>query len=147
MNFETMRDVLQRAENFHRDLSAYFERRGTHEKQEKIKMLLDYLARHQSNLAQAVKAFSEHGQPQVLNTWLQYTTPELPRECAISAQMTFDEVIDIALAFDDSLLDLYRTVLREADIPAVREVAESLLAMESEERRRRTRSIEELQDM
>jgi len=147
MNFETMREVLQRVEIFHRNLSAYFERRGANEKQEKIKLLLDYLSRHESNLAQAVQAFSAHGQQGVLNTWLQYTSPALPVDCAISDQMAFDEVIKVALVFDDSLLDLYRTVVQEADIPEVREVAENLLAMENEERRRRTRSIAELQDM
>ena len=50
MAFETTKDVLDHARDFHRQLSDHYAQLRDKAERERVKMLLDYLSRHEKHL-------------------------------------------------------------------------------------------------
>lgn len=147
MNFERMQDVIDHARYFHNQLSAHFKSLNDQAQQERVRMLIDYLKRQESHMAAVLEQFEANASPGLLETYFQYTAPLHAEADKLRQEpdLSLDEVINHAIRFDEKLVDLYRTLAREADVPAVREVCEKLLLLEEEQRRNRSRSISELQ--
>ena len=138
-NFEQVKDVLDYGKKIHEDLSGFYDSINAMEQQTRVRMLLDYLSRHERHLEQTLERYeSETHKQQILETWLQYS-PSINIEKMISCQnihpdMDTDEVIRLAIGFDDALVELYKEAEAEVDAPHVREVLENLVALESHEK-------------
>ncbi len=147
MNFERMRDVLDHARDFHTELSRHFTTLNSVEQQARVRLLLGYLSRHESHMAEVIRQFEENASEKVLETWFQYTANlnADAEKLQVHPNLALEDVIDRASHFDDCLIDLYQTMAQEADLPDIREVCEKLLQMEEEERHGRTRSMVGLQ--
>ena len=113
----------------------------------RVRMLLDYLSRHESHMARVLKRFEQDANPKVLDTWFQYTVPFSAEAEKLKPHpnLTMEEVIDRATRFDECLVELYKTLAMESDLSSVREVCEQLLLLEKGERGIRSRSITSLQ--
>ena len=150
-NFEQVKDVLDYGKELHAQLSVLYTSLGRASEQARVKMLLDYLSRHERNRRQALQRFEQDSQTGSLDVWLQYApSPEIERllaDCVIRPDMSVDEVARIALAFDDALIEIYREAAREAEDTRAKELFENLADQEEKEKQRFVRDAEWLQDL
>ena len=137
MPYKKTRDILDRARAFHNNISKHYHTLSVAAEREKVKMLLEYLSRHEKNLAKSLEDFEEEASREILENWFKFT-PELSiTECIedieITPSMSVDDVIRLALCYDNRLVDLYREAARISPSEEVRDVFNNLLDMEKEE--------------
>lgn len=151
-NFEQVKDILDYSVEFHRELRALYDKLSAESDQTRVKMLLDYLARHERDRADAVARFEkEHQGEASLQSWLQYAPSKdieaLLKDCVVRPDMSVEDVITTALAFDDALIAVYKQTASEADDPKVKALFESLADMEEKEKERFVRDAGWLEDL
>ncbi|CAL1241656.1 hypothetical protein [Candidatus Methylocalor cossyra] len=150
-NFEQVKDVLDYGIELHHQLRALYDNLSQHSDQKRVQLVLDYLSRHERNRAAALSRFEQASQRGSLEVWLQFApTREIEQrlaDCAIRPDMTVEDVIRTALAFDDALIAIYREAAREADDTHARALFENLAEMEEQEKRRFIRDVGWLEDV
>lgn len=151
MTYKTVEDVLDFARQLHETLSrqySHMERRGT---SERARLILDYLARHERDLAEALHAYEQDAANRLLCTWLQYAPrldsgPLLEKVRGVDLN-DVEAVVAAALAIDDHLLAVYREIEDQADIEPLREIARNLQQMERSEQQLLARDAQQLRDV
>ena len=138
MRFEQTRDVLEHARAFHAHIGELYHRLANEAERGAVKMLLEYMGRHERNLEEALARYQREASEQILDTWFQYThDDEILRLCEDSdfrPDMTVTEIVAAGLKLDDCLIQLYREMAECADSEQVREVFTNLLEMEEHEK-------------
>lgn len=137
MPYKKTRDILDSAKTLHRQISTLYHTLSVDAERERVKMLLNYLSRHEKNLAKSLEKYEEDSSRRILETWFTFM-PEIPaakcfEDVEVTPSMSVDDVIRLALCYDDWLVDLYREAERNSQSEEVREVFNSLLEMEREE--------------
>ena len=137
MAFETVRDVLDYAKKFHKDLAAFYAGLETRTGKEKIRILLNYIRRHQENLMECLNEYEADVSEGILSVWIKYT-PEMPKcrcfeQVHFSSDMTVDEILESARRIDNCFLDLYRQMAEKAPTPETKDLFTKLLEMEEKE--------------
>lgn len=146
MSYVKMIDLLRRGEKFHNDLAAYYESLKESARREDVKMMLEYIKRHETFLAQTLKAYEAEAPSKVLDTWFQYE-PEASlmdaiNSVAIDPDMTPDDVIELAVKLDECLISLYKQ-MKEFSPPAeVLEAVDKLLEIEEEQRNKMVHGLQ-----
>lgn len=150
-NFEQVKDVLDYGIKLHSELTELYASLNRQNDQTRVKMLLDYLSRHEKNREQAMQRFEDGSRKSILNFWLQYSpgsnVEQLLRDYAVRADMSVDDVIKIAMAFDDAMIELYKGAALIVDDPHAREVFTNLAEMEEQEKHRFIRDAEWMDDL
>ncbi|GMV94630.1 MAG: hypothetical protein AMXMBFR82_44080 [Candidatus Hydrogenedentota bacterium] len=130
-------DVLKKAEAFHRDLSHYYQSHIAETKDEQIRVLLDYLSRHEAYLQHCLEEY-EHGASRgVLEAWFK-VSPDLrafPRieKFRFGADLTSEELVELGLDLDRFLISVYRELIERSISTPLREALTDLLEMEQRE--------------
>lgn len=149
--FVQTRDVLDFVREFHRNVSEYYESMSQIAEKNRVKMLLNYLGEHEKYLGECIEEFEENASPSLLASWFQFMPKDFPPDCfdddKFEPTMGVDDVVSIALQFDDCLLKLYRVMAAEAELAEVQEVFAALLKMEEGEARTLARDTLWLKDM
>lgn len=150
-NFEQVKDILDYGIELHAQLRVLYNTLGKESDQERVKMLLDYLGKHERNRAEAMKRFEQAPHGRTLDVWLQYApTREIEQmlvNCVIRPDMTVDDVIKIAMDFDNALIEIYKEAVRESDDPNAKAIFMNLIEMEEKEKQRFIRDAEWMQDL
>jgi len=137
MNFETVADILDHAKKFHEELSRVYARLGEASEREKMKVLLNYMSRHEEHLVECLTAMESDASKLTLDTWFKYTPKEPHCDCfkraEIDPSMTFEEIIDGTLEVDKGLLDFYHAAVEKAVSPEVKEFFTEVLELEKRE--------------
>lgn len=132
--FEQVKDVLNYSKTIHAGLRKLYASINEKPQQERVKMLLEYLYEQEHQLEQTISNFEAVSSQPVLDTWVQYgpsfNIQELIDGQKIHPDMLFDEVIDLAIKFDDALVAFYRQAENESDIPRIKEIFQNLAEME-----------------
>jgi rubrerythrin len=144
MTTQRTRDILQRAREFHTQLSRFYERMGATAGREKIRMLLTYMSRHETNLAECLARYEREAAERVLDTWFKYVSEKATCKCfegvVIPPEATVEEVVRIALWLDRCLVDLYTETAERAVSQEVRDLFTSLLKTEQKEENQMVRN-------
>ncbi len=150
-NFEQVKDVLDYGIQLHSQLTELYDSLNQQNDQTRVKMLLDYLSRHEKNREEAMQRFENGSRKSILNFWLQYSpgsnVEQLLKNCAVRPNMSVDDVIKIAMAFDDALIQLYKDAATIVDDPHAKEVFTNLAEMEEQEKHRFIRDAEWMDDL
>lgn len=146
-----LKEFVDFGKNFHKEIGHFYRQLNKQTELERVKMLLDYLSRHEQHLEESLARFKKENHPKILEAWLEYS-PELNVEkhiqaAEIHAGMTTDEVVDIAMRFDDTLIKLYEELAEKANDPHVKELLTNLLELEKTEKIQTMRAAMSLQDM
>ena len=143
MTTQRTRDILERAREFHAQLSRFYERMGETVGHEKIRMLLTYMSRHETNLAECLARYERDAAERVLDTWFKYVSEKATCKCfegvVIPPDATVDDVVQIALRLDRCLVDLYTETAERAVSQEVRDLFTSLLKTEQKQENRMVR--------
>ena len=135
-----VRDLLEQAARFHGDLAGFYHRLAGEAGQQRVKLLLDYMSTHETNLKDSLDVFDEEASEGVLNTWIDrdycdrivHACENMPQPPALDVE----NVIHLAMTVDDSLIRFYEELERKTDVESVREVFRNLVSMEQTELRR-----------
>ena len=151
MRFEQVRDILDHAREFHKRLGEFYQNLADHEEAARIKMLIEYLGKHEKLLEQGMVNFEESVSKQILDTWFQFTQDKtilkLPKAMDIKSHMSVEDVIRIGLELDNRLIEFYKDAAENSEVPELKEVFNNLLEMEQEEERHLVRAVLDSSDI
>jgi rubrerythrin len=143
-NFQTTRDVLQYIRLFHRTLADHYQRMSDRSGEERLKMVLDYMSRHESGIENLLVRYEENASQKILDSWFQFTEEQslaLPHaETLFSEATTVEEIISSALEIDDCLLRFYRALAECSHCSPVRDLFGNLLEMVEQEKHHKIRT-------
>lgn len=136
--FQQARDVVDHTRNFHHQLSEFYEKLKRETERERVKMLLDYLSRHEKHLEETLAQYEDDVSEKILDAWFQYVPEEedqdlSPEKLHVKPDMSVEDVIRMALQLDDYLVKLYEGMVERANFPEVREAFLNLLELEKQE--------------
>ncbi len=151
MRFGTIQDVVDFAGKLHAALSDQYAELEQLSSSERARLMLDYLNRHEQNLAQAMDKYEGDMTQGIASLWLQ-DVPELQSDELVEKVRgvdlgNVDNIIAVALDVDDYLIKLYQRMADEVDSDAGREVFKSLIKLEDNERHRLSRAAFRLADI
>jgi len=146
MSYIKLIDLLKKGEKFHRDLAAYYEDLEHEASNPQVKCMLEHMRLHEEILANSIHAYEMEAPSGTIDMWFQYepetNLAKMIAEADVSPDMGPDEVIEMAVKFDNAMVMLYRQ-LREMSPPTqVREAFDKLLEMEEEQRKRLVRGLQ-----
>jgi len=151
MHYKTVKDVVDHSRRLHQQISQLYQEIRQEQSQERVKMLLDYLKRHEDHLEQSLEKFEKDKSQKVLDSWFQYVPDqdisEVLEQVEINDHMSVDEVILMALKLDDYFIDLYEGMVEHSSSSAVQSVFQNLLDMEQQEKIRTARTALNMSDM
>lgn len=147
--FEQVKDVLEYGRQLHAEMKALAERIEDEEHNARLRLLLDYLRRHEDELAASLGKFEQETQKHILELWLPYPPdPRLEeklRAIKIHPDLSIEEIVRMVMEFEDALIELYRESLNEIDDPHVQEILQNLVQLEDTEKRRFAMNVARLQ--
>lgn len=151
MRFGTIQDVVDFARKLHSALSDQYAELEQLSSSERARLMLDYLNRHEQNLAQAMGKYEGDMKQGIAALWLQ-DVPELQSDELVEKVRgvdlgNVDNIIAVALDVDEYLIKLYQRMADEVDSDAGRDVFKSLIKLEDSERHRLSRAAFRLVDM
>ena len=151
MASETVKDIIMRVRGLHNQLSWFYEAMGDGASKQRVKLLLQYVSRHERNLETALRQYQEQANQSVLNTWYKASPGnEIAKDISdlkITPEMTTEEVISLVLAADRKLVNQFRQLSENAASEDVRELFQKLIAIEEREEHQLVRDSEELEDI
>lgn len=149
MSFEQTRDLIGRARAFHRQLRDFYHGLETVAEKERVRMLLDYLARHEEIMEKHLAEYEAGPGGRVLDTWLKYAPHTEIRkalaEVGIRPDAGFQDVVCTALRLDELLLEMYRKAAEMAPREDVRELFRGLFEEGKRERAKLVMAVFEVQ--
>jgi rubrerythrin len=153
MAFETTKDVLDHAREFHTQLSDFYSLLSRKSEKERVKLLLDYMSQHEKYLEETLTRYEEEVSGKILNTWFQYPPPQeildTCREVNINEteNLTVDDVIEMAVKLDQCLIDLYKEMIKNSETDQMREIFTNLMEMEKRQELELVRDAQEWKDL
>ncbi|HPG00879.1 MAG TPA: ferritin family protein [Kiritimatiellia bacterium] len=144
MAFERVTDIVEHAKQFHRQLSALYGQLAVTAEREKIRILLNYMSRHEQHLVECLGGYEKDAAQKVLGTWFKFV-PEMPKckcfECVdLKPDMSVDQIIETALRVDRCLLKFYAEAAEKAVVPEVKDLFSKLVEMEKHKETERLRN-------
>lgn len=151
MRFQTARDLLDQAAGLHEGLARYYQRLSGEAQKERVKLLLDYLARHEQNMSEVLARYSRETADKVRNAWFSQELDGEFVKCIPPArpvaELDNDGIIDLAIQLDDCIIDLYQLIAMSSELPEAREAFANLVSLERQEKLRMVRQAMRLDDL
>ena len=150
MRFQQTREILEHTKAFHHQLQVFCQQVSAETEQERVKMLCDYIARHERNLERALDKYESDASNKILETWFD-AVPDLVTPGSLAniknlAKLSTAEVLQIAIDFDDHLIVHYEHLAKNAMNKQLKIIFKNLLSMEEHEKRRMIRDALRLED-
>lgn len=152
MEIETLRDVLQWTEKFHRHLSDSLSAGSDKNTDQRARMVLAYLADHEKVLTQLVNGFEYEGDEHALNIWCYEYVQKHPIVQRVHSEAPFSEldaqqIMEVIVDQHQQVIALYRHLAGKEILPAASELLETLLSLEEHEMMRMMQSANRFSDM
>jgi rubrerythrin len=143
--------MFDQVRDFHGQLADYYHQISESTDQQRVKLLLDHMSVHESELKKSLGAYEEDASRQITDTWVDCQhCNEIFVTCQktlIAPETSVDDVIRAALDVDNCLMRFYREVAEKVDSESVREVFRNLVDMEESELRKLALGALQLADM
>ncbi len=149
-----VKSIIENVEEFHFGLSDYFNTIIVKAKNKRAEMLLDYLSRREELTAEYLNSYLHESDSKVLETWINIV-PWLPSDIFAScvsdldiiAPLTLDDILDIAIHYDNCLIDFFTILERETEFTGVKTFFGKLLNKAKKEEKNLARDVLWLHDM
>jgi len=127
----TIKNVLEHAEQFEKMLADYYANLSENTTREGVRLLTDYMSRHRIHIEAALEKIPESQVKQILSERVRYEPQGADihtiEASQLSSNATAAQVLDAAITFDESLITLYRQVIRQTNDEQIRLFFESLI--------------------
>jgi hypothetical protein len=151
MAYEQTKDVLERARGFHHKLAELYRQMGESTGKPRLKLLLEYMSRHEAGLEACLQGYEKLADRRVLDTWFQFTPGSVPEQPCPDfdpdAGLSVGEVVRMALEFDACLLRYYEQLVEEAPSDELRDLFQELLECGKREAVELSRSALEVEQL
>lgn len=152
MQIETLSDIIDWSRQVHQHLAEHVAKDADRQQNERAKMLMNYLADHESTLSQLLKRFEDTADAKALNTWCYEFISNHPLKIEAEhrrsyAEMGTQEIINSVMAKHKQVLELYRHLEEQADTNSVKELLAQLISLEEHESMRMVQSANRLEDI
>lgn len=152
MKIETLKEVLHWARKYHVQLKDCLQDCGDKAENERVGLLLHYLADHEEKLAKALAAFEEQANLGALNTWcIEYIEkqPALLHEvCAVPMEgMSTAEIMQNIVQQHEQILALYRHLELRLPRGHAQQLMSDLAEMEHHESMQMVKNQQLLEDL
>jgi len=145
-----IKNILDHIRAYHDRLSRRLAEFSQHESDERLTLLLKYMARHEHNFEEAMSRYEGDHEKGILNTWLNFipeaAVDDALRDMPLQDDMTADQILASVLSFDRTLITFYRQLANQTAIPRVQELCSNLLDMEQSKDRQFSISVQGLSD-
>ena len=147
---KTIRELIDQARDFHHQLAGFYEKLGGIAEQERVRLLLDYMSRHEGHLEQCLREYEDDTGADVLESCMSFTPGSATCQCfegiELKPDMSTSDVINTAMKLDDCLVRFYRQIAENATNPRVRALFNQLMDLEQAEERITVRNAIEVDD-
>ncbi|MDX2493994.1 MAG: hypothetical protein QNK27_03420 [Desulfuromusa sp.] len=151
MPYGQAKEIIDSARAFHQRASEFYQQLADKAEGARVKMLLDYLVRHEAHLDRALADYKEAVRSRALDAWYQYAQEQCllqPFDVSqYSKDMTVEEVMKIGLNIDSCLVASYKGMAENATTAECREIFEHLLLMEKQQKHKLARVALEIDEM
>lgn len=150
-NFSQVHELLQHNQQLHSRTEKFYGALSDQANNERVKMLLNTLVKHESELSASLKAYINKAPSKILNTYFQYDHEMSVEELFVTnfeaEQINSDDVEKMANAFDDYFCHLYSEMQEVVDCEQVRDLFENLHEHMIEEKKKLSIDIYSMMDM
>jgi len=151
MMFKQVKDILTQIQDIQNDLNNYYTGISGKTDREKVKILLDSVKETKNKMVKSIEEYKEHGNIDILNTWIQYS-PENPvhfdeAEYSITTDMDVEEVVKRIIRHDNWLDTIYEYIAESASSTAVKNVFENMHQNLEHEKRNLAKDVDLIEDM
>ena len=137
MAFKTIREILDYAKTYHSQLGDYYARLRDVADKERMKILLDYMSRHEAHMQDYLADYEQEAAKKVLDTWLKYSPVKAEvhglKDIALNPDMSIEEVIKMSMKLDACLVDIYKEMADRSPSQECKDLFNDLLEMEKQE--------------
>ncbi|HUH38274.1 MAG TPA: hypothetical protein VL027_10055 [Spongiibacteraceae bacterium] len=147
--FETVDDILGQLLDFHQALIDYYQRRASSDRDERLRMLADYLVERQQRVAAGTEGYRKDADTSRRETWFD-KVPDLDPLPALRKAMAAtdaDQLLNAALELDRHLLGIYDVMRREASHGELHALFEDLHSQLEQEQRLLATSAARMRDL
>ena len=146
-----VREFLDFGKALHAEVRKLYTRLGDSAQLERVRMLLEYLERHEQHIVQTLARFEHESHEGLLNSWLEYSpvldVGSVIDNCRLSEQPSTDEIVAAALNLDEALVRLYQEIAEKAVEARTRALFQDLVNLEQQEQISVSRAAMSLADM
>ena len=146
-----VRDFLDFGRDLHAEVRKLYIRLGDSAEQERVRMLLEFLERHEQHMVQTLGRFEQDSHAGLPNGWLEYSpaldVDSVIAQCQLSEQSTIDDIMAAAMRFDETLVRLYQEMAEKAVDQRTRDLFKDLVNLEQQEKISVSRAAMSLADM
>lgn len=150
MRYQTVQDILEHAQSLHAAVADQAMAAAGEQNDPRLATILDYLAEHQTRLADAIASFRQDSKEATLATWYDRVPTEHPKgldsETLVSARST-DDLIEQIVEFHEEVTELYGNLRDQAHTEGVRRVFADLANIEMHEKMELVQSSRQLDDI
>lgn len=150
MACSTVRDMFDKVRKLHQEVADFARHIDGQAPGERVHLVLDYLARHEQNMAKCIADYEHGAAHRILDTSFANLTSldveHLCGELTLGEEITPEDVIRLAVNVDTGLSRLYREASEKAASDEVRQLFETLHALNERETRRMVRDMVEVND-
>lgn len=151
---KAVKSIIDDVEKFHFGLSNYFNSIKPKAVNKRAEMLLDYLSRREEITAEYLNSYLDSSSDKELSTWINIV-PWLPsdifsncvKDLDLLAPLTIDDILDIAIHYDNCLIDFFTILARETEYAGVRDLFGKFLNKSKSEEKKLARDVLWLHDM
>ncbi|QDV85826.1 hypothetical protein [Planctomycetes bacterium TBK1r] len=142
--------ILELIRDYHHQLADQLESLAGHESDQRIRLLLDYMARHEINFEKTLAGYENDTAKSILQTWIKYVPDDAVTKATeqlnFHDEMPADEILAAVITFDRALTDMYRELAEETSVPRIHELFTKLIDLEDRKDRQFSISILEMAD-
>jgi rubrerythrin len=151
MRFESARDALKHAKDFHLQSLEFFQVLAKQENIPRTKLLLDYMISQEKSLAKSLDDYEKNTPTGVLDTWLQYANDEailkLPVIEAFQSKKSMEDILGISMKMSDDLIKVYQLVEEQINEDNVKNIFNNLADMQMQKQKRLSINVDRLMDL
>ncbi len=148
--YEPARNVLAHAADFHKTLSVMYRDLTEQTDRERVRLLLDYLQRHEKNFEESLKRYSSQTRQRIRETWFQYIPKEnelTTEDIELRPDMSIDDIVRAAMELDRRLAAFYRQMAAHGGSQEVRDIFSGLAQQEERERSKLAQTAYDIQHL
>ena len=140
MRYMQVKNMLDQIRDFHGQLAEYYNQVSNSAGQQRIKMLLDHMSKHEKDLQEGLRSYEETASQGTMDTYVdcEYCNEILVtcKQTPIAPETSVEGVIKVAMDVDNCLMRFFREAAQQAETESVREVFRNLVEMEEAELRK-----------
>jgi len=149
--FQTVTDVLDNAQNFHRYAESLYSDLQQNIDNERERMLLNYMAIHEHDMGSKLQLISDNASSKVLGTWMQFTVEQSPQIFFENLQKnlgrSIDDIASMGQDADSYLQHVFQDARDTAPTQDIKELFDQLAAMETLEKQALSKATNSVWDV